>query len=425
MSAPASTATGFPSPDRLELRPPFPAPGAPCTGALASELAARHARLGSLLAHHEPLWRPAPFRHKRPEWCARSPALAASALALDDEALQTLEADEAARLRWLAAHFPELAELGDLIHFEPAARTSEPLPPRLERDVPGRKLVQIAAFAGAIGRPRGPLLEWCAGKGHLGRVLGARWKLPVLSLEHDGALCREGERLAARAGIDQRFACANVLAPGQAERLAGRHVVALHACGDLHRALLEAVAIALPPAVDLAPCCFHKVADAGLAAMSSPSDIRLDRDVLRQSVADTATAPAREIRLRVRAMAWKLGFTELLRGAPEPRRPRALAGVPQVWLKESFEEFCRRLARRESVPVPAGTDWAALEASGWERRAEAARLGLVRAAFRRPLEAWLALDRARFLEQLGYTVRVVSFCDAQVSPRNLLISARS
>jgi hypothetical protein len=52
------------------------------------------------------------------------------------------------------------------------------------------------------------------------------------------------------------------------------------------------------------------------------------------------------------------------------------------------------------------------------------RLSIVRHAFRRPLEIWLVLDLACYLEQQGYSVSIGSFCDRQLTPRNLLISAQ-
>ena len=49
---------------------------------------------------------------------------------------------------------------------------------------------------------------------------------------------------------------------------------------------------------------------------------------------------------------------------------------------------------------------------------------IVRHAFRRPLEVWLALDLAVRLENDGYSVSLGRFCERRLTPRNLLISAR-
>ena len=52
------------------------------------------------------------------------------------------------------------------------------------------------------------------------------------------------------------------------------------------------------------------------------------------------------------------------------------------------------------------------------------RLSIMRNAFRRPLEVWLALDLAVRLENDGYSVNLGRFCERRLTPRNLLISAR-
>lgn len=98
--------------------------------------------------------------------------------------------------------------------------------------------------------------------------------------------------------------------------------------------------------------------------------------------------------------------------------------VPAAWFSTGHVDFCRRLAAREGLAMPAGLDLAPYEARGWQRRHEVARLGLGRLAFRRALELWLALDRASFLERAGYAVMQGEFCPRAVTPRNLLTSAR-
>ena len=50
-------------------------------------------------------------------------------------------------------------------------------------------------------------------------------------------------------------------------------------------------------------------------------------------------------------------------------------------------------------------------------------LELLRGLFRRPLELWLVLDRALYLEEQGFQVTLGTFCATQLSPRNLLLLA--
>ncbi len=295
---------------------------------------------------------------------------------------------------------------------------------RLGWQIPGRKLAQVEAFAEAMGAPARAVLEWCSGKGHLGRWLASRWGVPVASLELDAALCAEGDALARRARLAQRFVCADALDPASARHLAGRHAVALHACGDLHVALIRGAVASGAAALDLSPCCYYRTASAEYRPLNPDARLKLGRDELHLAVTDTATAGARDLRQRDRGMAWKLAFLNLREALAgiEPARP--FKPVPAAWTSLGFEAWCRRLALREGIAVPAHYDWSALEAAGWARRREVVRLELVRHVFRRPLEIWLALDRVLYLERAGYRVRLAEFCDRSLTPRNLLISAR-
>ncbi|HEY8329944.1 MAG TPA: SAM-dependent methyltransferase, partial [Pseudomonas sp.] len=97
--------------------------------------------------------------------------------------------------------------------------------------------------------------------------------------------------------------------------------------------------------------------------------------------------------------------------------------LPPAWLHKPFADWCRDLALLKQLPAPGARDWSALEAAGWQRLAEVRNLELLRGLFRRPLEVWLLLDRALYLEEQGYRVQLGQFCDYQLTPRNLLLLA--
>jgi hypothetical protein len=61
--------------------------------------------------------------------------------------------------------------------------------------------------------------------------------------------------------------------------------------------------------------------------------------------------------------------------------------------------------------------------AGAARLERVRRYELVRHLFRRPLELWLVLDYAIFLEEQGYQVRLGQFCARSLTPRNLMIDA--
>ena len=97
--------------------------------------------------------------------------------------------------------------------------------------------------------------------------------------------------------------------------------------------------------------------------------------------------------------------------------------LPPRWLDKSFADYCKDLAGLKNLPPPTEQDWDQLEQNGWLRLAQVRNLELLRNLFRRPLELWLLLDRALFLQEQGFRVRLGSFCSYQQSPRNLLLLA--
>jgi hypothetical protein len=388
--------------------------------------ASRLIHLDALLADYVWLWRPQPFREARPEWCGRLPELTRELLALDDEATARLERDGAALTRLLARHLPSVAELGPLARLPERMGASQSVVlPHQQWHVPGRKWEQIEAFAQAVGAVRGPVLEWCGGKGHLGRLLALREGVAVETLEIDVALCAEGEELAARAGAKQRFVATDVFAEGGTARLADRHVVALHACGDLHRTLIRHGIAAGVAALDVAPCCYYRTLEDAYRPWSTAANLQLSRADLRLAVTETVTAAPRETRGREMERAWKLGFDLLRRETTGEDRYISFKPTPTHWLKLGFRGFCEALAARQGVVLPVGVAWARLEEAGWTRLREVKRLSLPRHVFRRPLEVWLVLDLAEHLAERGYRVEVGTFCPRAVTPRNILLSARA
>lgn len=379
--------------------------------------------LQAILADCRDLWQPQPFRASMPAWCERWPALAAELLALSDADCVRLNDDGSAARALLAAYLPAVGALEALMDLPLAA--ARPLPALGEHwdwEIPGRKRAQIAAFAALVAPSGRPVFDWCGGKGHLARLLALSWQLPATTLEINPALCAAGVDLARRAGASQVFVSADALHP-ETDLPSGSHAVALHACGSLHRQLVRRVAQAGMAALDLAPCCYHHGVEADYHPLSSQAALPLQRDDLRLAVTETVTAASRIARRSANEMAWKLGFVALrqqLTGAPY----RSFKPIPRAWMRGAFASFCRQLAAREGLLLPASIDWAASEAVAWQRQREVVRYSIVRHAFRRPLEIWLATDMAVFLEEAGYAVQLACFCPRPLTPRNLLLSAR-
>jgi len=396
----------------------------------ATALQQQFIALDAFLHTHQALWQPRPFtHHPQLPWEHQHPELGRWLRA------RSLEQAEVTHNQPYQLHapapFPELAvqaqalsKLPDLPHH--AGKT---LPARFSVDVPGRKWQQIEAFASCLNFSQTPQhwLDWCAGKGHLGR-LRAHDGGALTCLEHDPHLVEDGARLSKKLGIQAQHIQQDVLADDATQQLCAEHSpVALHACGDLHVRLLQLASRNGCPQLAVAPCCYNRIATPDyqpLSAAAKTSALRLSREDLALPLKETVTAGARVRRQRDLSMARRLAFDLLqrrLRGVDEYLPTPSL---PPAWLDKDLAHYCRDLAVLKGLADPGPLhDWAELEAQGWQRLANVRNLELLRALFRRPMELWLLLDRALYLQDQGFAVRLGSFCTRQLSPRNLLLLA--
>ncbi|WLG45317.1 methyltransferase [Pseudomonas sp. FP1740] len=406
----------------------MPAKGVDACVLTGETLLARFTALDAFLIEHQALWKPRPFTHLQLPWEASYPELA---LWLRGRSLEDAEnshnqpgwLDAPEPFASLAAMSLELSAVGEL-----PARALEAAGHRLNVDVPGRKWQQIEAFAGCLQFARAPThwLDWCSGKGHLGRRL-LQTGQQLTCLEYDPALVASGQALSQRHQMHALHVEQDVLAPGAASLLNADHTpVALHACGDLHVRLIQLASAAGCKQLAIAPCCYNRISlntYRPLSCVAERSDLHLSLDDLALPMSETVTAGARVRRQRDTSMARRLGFDLLqrqLRGVDEYLPTPSL---PSAWLDKPFADYCRDLAALKDLSTVGTPDWTELEAAGWQRLAEVRNLELLRGLFRRPLELWLVLDRALFLIEQGYVVRLGTFCESPLTPRNFLLLA--
>ena len=392
-------------------------------------LLARFNALDAFLSEHQALWRPRPFTQRQLPWETDHPQLAQW---LRQRSLQHAEDSHNHPEQLLApAPFPALAAQSAALSAlaQLPAHAIDPAAPRLNVDVPGRKWQQIEAFAACLQFADHPRhwLDWCAGKGHLGRrLLQAGQHLTCL--EHDPALIASGQALSQHHRLPARHLQQDVLAADAVAQVsADLTPVALHACGDLHVRLLQLASAAGCPQLAIAPCCYNRTHASHYQALSSAgkaSSLQLSLDDLALPLSETVTAGARVRRQRDSSMARRLGFDLLQRQLRGLDQYLPTPSLPSAWLDKPFADYCRDLAALKDLSTVGTQDWPALEAAGWQRLAEVRNLELVRGLFRRPLELWLVLDRALYLSENGYDVQLGAFCDRHLTPRNLMLLAQ-
>ncbi|WP_435034365.1 methyltransferase [Pseudomonas neuropathica] len=408
----------------------MPAKGADISHVLTGEdLLARFTALDAFLIEHQALWKPRPFTHLSLDWEASYPELA---LWLRGRSLEDAEnahnspadlVDAPEPFASLAALSAELSAVGEL-----PGHALEAAGHRLNVDVPGRKWQQIEAFASRLSFSSQPIhwLDWCSGKGHLGRRLLSEGQ-QLTCVEYDPALVASGQALSQRHHLHALHIEQDVLAADASTVLSAQHTpVALHACGDLHVRLMQLASAAGCKLMAIAPCCYNRINSNEYQALSSVglrSVLQLSLEDLALPMSETVTAGARVRRQRDTSMARRLAFDLLQRQVRGIDEYLPTPSLPSAWLEKTFADYCRDLAALKELSTVGSPDWSKLEATGWQRLAEVRNLELLRGLFRRPLELWLNLDRALFLVEQGYVVRLGTFCDTSLTPRNLLLLA--
>lgn len=388
----------------------------------------RFHQLTTLLNQYRALWQLRSFHHRALPWRAQFSELATDLEALSESELTTLETSDATLHQWLHEHSPiPLNTLAQLIQIEPIEHRELQAPARMDTGIPGRKWSQIQAFVGAISTTPEPTLEWCAGKGHLGRLLSATHHCRVTSLEWQSRLCNEGRDMAHRWQLPVDFVEADALHPDSAQHLAGHgRVVALHACGELHNQLLHHWLASACHSLYLSPCCYQLIPSPTYVPMSQAaiaSGLQLDKQDLQLAVKETVTAGQHDRQRRLQERWWRLSFDEWQRHHRQADTYLPVPAFPKQLLNTNFTTFCQALCEQQGLIANGAIDEARWLEQGAKRVELLRRLELISQLFRRPLEMWLVLDRVLYLQEQGAKVSVNTFCEKTLTPRNVFIRA--
>ncbi len=411
--------------------------------------AEQFAAIDSLLVQTKALWQVQAFNCQQLPWRQQYPQLAQAVWQLQDSELEALDSCPEtlfARLRPalqqdLKSEADKLLSLLDpktlglQLHNQVANHQSSTTSalsvdelPHFSAHIKGRKWQQIQAFAAVVPRTELPILEWCAGKGHLGRLLAKQHDCQVTSLEWQASLCQAGQVFADKWHLPQHFVCQDAFDESAAKHVQAKQTaVALHACGDLHVQLLKQASQSATEQIAISPCCYHLIRDKHyqpLSQLGQQSTLTLSRHDLQLPLQQSVIASDSQRQLRLQQVAWRLGFDSLQRYQRDVDEYLPVPTMKQSQHKMGFEHFCHWAAQQKQLKLT--KPWCAdsFLAQGIQRQRLTRRIDLVAHLFRHVLERWLLLDRVCYLQAHGYRVELFNFCDFTVTPRNALILAK-
>ncbi len=157
--------------------------------------------INDCLIENQSLWRFEPFKssvHVSLPWQEQHPQLCQWLASLSPSQIEEYKAEPELALKALSPFLLELEQLAELTFLEPLDLKGLELVRGLDNGIPGRKLEQISSMGeAAIQHHHGEeWLEWCSGKGYLGRILTTQTDQPVTSFEYQQALCDSGQQAA-------------------------------------------------------------------------------------------------------------------------------------------------------------------------------------------------------------------------------------
>lgn len=385
----------------------------------------RTLQIADWLSRHQSLWQARPFYESEPRWAAQYPHLYNTLLTASDADIQHARVNPDFHLQWLSQYLPSLGELIPLLHLPPAADYGHGSgSPHFPVGIPGRKWAQIQAFMRSI-KPGSELLDWCCGKGHLLRSLCHCKNCRGEGLEWQAPLANDGNALARKWQLDCHIHNGDALHEDTAGLLkANSHVIALHACGDLHTHLLDLIAQHKVAAISLAPCCYHLSKHSHYVWRSKTLQHlpwQADIHTLRLCVEESVTAPRQQLIAQAQLQAWRLGFNALYEAQTGTPPPQPEPRLNMTIIKQGFVDFCHTRAQDSGITLPANLNFDHWQAQGEALQHRVQRLELARHLARRAMEILINADKTHYLQDQGMRAGLYQFCARQLSPRNMLI----
>lgn len=387
--------------------------------------------LDQFLLDHQDYWRFEPFflsQQSRLPWQQNHPRLCDWLASLTQPQIEEYKQDTSCLLDALTCFLPQLQRISFWTRLPLSRKQTLDLPRGLDNGIPGRKFEQIYSMGEALldDHHGQQWLEWCSGKGFLGRILASQTGQRVTSFEFQPSLCQSGQSEADKLGLPMHFVQGDAFSEQASEVFnPHQHAVALHACGDLHVALVQQAVQHQLSAISFSPCCYHLINDEQyrpLSTQARQSSLSLTKQELRIPLQETVTGGERVKRHRVDEMSYRLGLDILLRETLGQTDYQPMPSIKKSQLSEGFEAFCVWASEQKGFTLPR-VDFHYYHQRGIERFWHMERLSLVQQPFRRVLELWLALDKALYLQDVGYRVSLSEFCSREATPRNILIHA--
>lgn len=276
------------------------------------------------------------------------------------------------------------------------------------------------------------VIDFCGGAGYLGRSLAIYCDSKVRSVDIDEALQRRGEiraRDLASKSTNLSFTKLNVLdnLSSLTENFSkGTSTIGVHTCAHLSDAQIEASRQLDARWIFNVSCCYYKTDDTSysFSSLSKQSGFKLSKESLLLAARGHDTSfESFEFSISVKKYRYLLHvYTKDILGLDFV----AMGGLSHTDYEKPFYEYAKeRLKTVLNLEIPESElkDFSHNQ-TNLKKVQEMIACNTFRTIFSRLIEKYIALDRAVYLEELGYQVSLLEIFDRKISPRNLAILAQ-
>lgn len=356
-------------------------------------------------------------------------------------ALERKRYEELVTLPSLRTFYERRAALIDVPWAAPAAAFPETpfsflyMIPKKQHEI--RKLAPLLdRFSRDCGASQ--LVDIGGGIGLLAQSLTNHYDLHVTSVDLDPVMQKTGRERNLKNAVDPRnlvdYRTVRVALGDEAfaDLLTnGTVTVGLHTCGDLAVAQLEASNSRRAKGIVNFGCCYHKLKDDSPAQNVSDfarahGKLHLSQFALTLASRAHLKLPEKDHDFKLKVKNFRYAIHFLLHDLYGHRGIVSLGNSPRQLYDETFSVYAKEQLQRLGLTPPSDAELDAYFESPRIQNLIRGMLaaGIIRDALGRPLELYLLLDRALYLEERGYEVELLQCFDEIISPRNLGLFAR-
>lgn len=320
-------------------------------------------------------------------------------------------------------------EIQELSAFEALKSGESSLPPELLRKVSAKKKSEINSLLHVTNQfgEIDAILDIGGGVGHLSGSLVHNRPRKAYCVDFNGELQAAGvarlqkwdqETLAKiqfiKSSFHEEFECKEF------DKHKNRMVVGLHSCGKLGTDVLKVASRKEYEHIALASCCYHKLNGAyNISILAQACGMRLSENSLHLAARCYRFEDLQEFENKLMVRKYRYGL-HLLR---YKRGEKAFASIGNTKLSDYRASFYDYVKKYSDVTGLSRDEVEAFYRSGdvQDKINEIILVDIIRAMFGRVIETYLVLDRALFLQERGYNVKIVEAFERRLSPRNLLL----